>query len=210
MRHKYATTAIVLARTPLSEGSMLVTLLTAEVGLIRARAQGLRKPGAKMAAALQTFRECDVMLLRGKEGWRLAGAIPVNDWFSQLTPSARIRAGRISTLLLRLISGETADPATYHIFLQLLTALSQKSQAVQGSISESGGSTSEEVDVLAETEDAIECLAALRMLHALGVDAGEVPGDLMGGYEPTLLDRVTDNRADFVLRINRGIAASGL
>ncbi len=205
MRHKYATTAIVLARTPLSEGSMLVTLLTAEVGLIRARAQGLRKPGAKMAAALQTFRECDVMLLRGKEGWRLAGAIPVNDWFSQLTPSARIRAGRISTLLLRLISGETADTTTYNIFLQLLTTLSQKE------IKESTeGSTSEEVDVLAETEDAIECLAALRMLHALGVDAGEVPGDLMGGYEPALLDRVTDNRADFVLRINRGIAASGL
>jgi recombinational DNA repair protein (RecF pathway) len=64
MRHKYSTTAIVLSRTPLAEASALVTLLTADVGLIRARAQGVRKPGAKMASALQTLIESDVMLLR--------------------------------------------------------------------------------------------------------------------------------------------------
>jgi DNA repair protein RecO len=192
MRHKYATTAIVLARTPLSEGSMLVTLLTAEVGLIRARAQGLRKPGAKMASALQTFRECEVMLLRGKEGWRMAGAIPLNDWFSKLTPDARVRAGRVATLLLRLVSGETADADTYDIFQKLLAALAKKADETE------------------TTEDAIECLAALRMLHALGVDAGDIPGGMLGSYAPELLEEVTDTRAELILRINRGIAASGL
>ena len=38
MRHKYVTRAIVLARAPLAESASLITLLTEEFGLVRARA----------------------------------------------------------------------------------------------------------------------------------------------------------------------------
>jgi recombinational DNA repair protein (RecF pathway) len=198
MRHKYATPAIVLSRSPLSEASSLITLLTSDVGLVRARAQGVRKPGAKMASALQTLVECDVMLLRGKEGWRLAGALHTNDWFAKLSRPARLRAGRIASLLLRLVHGETADASStfYTIFLQYLMALSELS------------ATATESDEAAA--DAAECLVALRILHALGVDAGSIPGELRGGYTAEILESVIENRPDFVLRINRGIAASGL
>ena len=194
MRHKYATPSIVLSRTPLSEASALITLLTSEVGLIRARAQGIRKPGAKMASALQTLVESDVMLLRGKEGWRLAGALHSTDWFGKLSRPARLRAGRIASLLLRLVHGEISDttPVLYTIFLQFLTTLSE---------------LSESDEVLA---DAAECLAALRILHALGVDAGEVPGGLAGDFTLDTLEGITNDRADVILRINRGIVASGL
>lgn len=198
MRHKYSTAAIVLARTPLSEASSLVTLLTSEVGLVRARAQGLRKPGAKMASALQTLIESDVMLLKGKEGWRLAGALRTQDWFSGLTPATRVRAGRIANLLLRLLSGESADPMLFTIYIQFLAALTANPSAP---LEES------EAEVL---HDAAECLAALRILHALGFDAGEIPGGVAGGYAPELLQEVIDDRASFISRINRGIAASGL
>ena len=193
MRHKYATSAIVLARSPLSEASSLVTLLTSEVGLVRARAQGLRKPGAKMASALQTLIESDVLLLRGKEGWRLAGALRTHDWFRELSVPARLRAGRIANLLLRLVSGESADPILYDIFIQFLGALSEES-----------GDESE------AAQDAMECLVALRILHAHGVDAGVVPGGLSGEYEPDLLRSISQNREEFIVRINRGITASGL
>ena len=194
MRHKYATPAIVLSRTPLSEASSLITLLTSDVGLVRARAQGVRKPGAKMASALQTFVECDVMLLRGKEGWRLAGALHTTDWFAKLTRPARLRAGRVTSLLLRLVHGETVEASAmfYTIFIQFLTVLTE---------------LSETDEILA---DAAECLVALRILHALGVDAGHIPGELTGGYTVAILESVIENRPDFILRINRGIAASGL
>ena len=196
MRHKYATPAIVLSRTPLSEASSLITLLTSDVGLVRARAQGVRKPGAKMAGALQTLVECDVMLLRGKEGWRLAGALHTTDWFGKLSRPARLRAGRIASLLLRLVHGETADASAtfYTIFIQYLDILSELSD-------------SESDEVLA---DAAECLVALRILRALGVDAGMIPGELVGGYATDVLESVIANRAEFIARINRGIAASGL
>src|SRR3989344_8412979 len=55
MRHKYQTTALVLARSPRGEMSATVALLTADLGLIRARVQGVRRPGALLAAAPTTF-----------------------------------------------------------------------------------------------------------------------------------------------------------
>jgi recombinational DNA repair protein (RecF pathway) len=198
MRHKYSTAALVLARSPLSEASSLVTLLTSEVGLVRARAQGIRKPGAKMASALQTLSEADVMLLRGKEGWRLVGALRVKDWFGVLMRPARMRAGRMSSLLLRLLSGEAADPELYTIVMEFLDALA---------VPREEGISLEEYERL---QDAIECLAALRILHALGVDAGEMPDALDAPYDRAVLLAIAENREAYIVRINRGIAASGL
>src|ERR1700722_4910107 len=107
MRHKYTTTGIVLARTPIGEASAFITLLTPDLGLIRARAQSVRKPGAKLAAALQTFSESDVIVVRGKEGWRLSGAVLGRAWFSELSLPARLRAGRITSLILRLVHSDS-------------------------------------------------------------------------------------------------------
>jgi DNA repair protein RecO len=195
MRHKYSTPALVLARSPLSEASALITLLTAEEGLIRARAQGIRKPGAKMASSLQTLMESEVILLRGKEGWRLTGALRVKDWFAELERPARMRAGRINSLLLRLLSGESADPEIFSIVLEFLEALAQ---------------CSDEPEERERQQDAAECLVALRILHILGVDAGDIPESNEGLFDPLLLQSVVENRESYIVRINRGIAASGL
>ncbi len=201
MRHKYATPAIVLSRIPIAEASALITLLTPEIGLVRARAQGVRKPGAKMAGALQTLVACDVQLLRGNHGWRLAGALHTTDWFSKLEESpARKRAGRIAHLLLRLVHEESSESSTilYEIFMEFVATLSRVSEL---------SSSKEEEESFA---DAAECLAALRILHALGVDAGIIPGVAQTDFTKDVLLAVIKNRSDIILRINKGITASGL
>jgi DNA repair protein RecO len=190
MRHKYATTGLVLSRTPIGEASAFITILTPDLGLVRARAQSIRKPGAKLASALQTFSESDVILVRGKDGWRLSGAVLVRTWFAELSRPARLRAGRTAGLLMRLIHGESVDPVFFSIFMQFLSVLPQ---------------------VVDETEeDAAECLAALRLLHAAGVDDGEIPDGLSGTYATELLKKVIQDRPHYIVRINRSIAASGL
>lgn len=186
MRHKYATPGMVLARSPLSEAGMLITLLTPELGLIRARAEGVRRPGAKLAHALQTLNESEVMLVRGKEGWRLTGAILGIDRFSELAPSARTRVARAASLLLRLVHGEANDPSLHPLFTEFVVALP--------------GLTPEE-------EDSAESLIALRLLSSLGVDAGIAPPP---GYGPEALSYALEHRKDLITRINRGITASGL
>lgn len=188
MRPRYSAEAIVLARSPLAEASALLYLLTHEFGLVKARAQGVRKPGAKLASAVQTFNESDVILVRGKDGWRLSGATLAANWFETLPAPARARAGRIARLLLRLVHGESSDTASFYIFRGFLEAL----------------------PTLREPEaDAAETLAALRILRALGLDAGDIPG-AEGDYEPKTLAVAMQGRRDFILRVNRGIEASGL
>lgn len=162
---------------------MLVSLLTKEFGLVRARAEGLRKPGAKLAHALQTLDSCVVTLVRGKEAWRLSGALLTDSWVKERDRASRLRAGRVAGLLLRLVQGEANDLALYAIFSEFLRALPPLSE---------------------EGQDSAECLVAIRLLRTLGLDAGPLPED--GGYEPLSEER----RRELVTRINRGIQASGL
>jgi recombinational DNA repair protein (RecF pathway) len=140
MRHKYSTRGVVLARTPLREAGATVTLVTEEFGLVRARAEGLRKPGAKLAHALQALDECSVTLVRGKEGWRLSGALLEKNWFTELSRSARLRVARVVSLFLRVAPGDEQGSVLYGIFHTFLEALPGASE---------------------ELQDAAECIAAL-------------------------------------------------
>lgn len=185
MRQKYATTAIVLSRAGINDANIRAALLTPDFGLVRARVQGVRKPGAKLAPAMTTLSESDVSLLHGREGWRLSGAAQVENHFSHLSRASRLRAGRIVSLILRLVRGERADTGlffTLRDFLRALPALSE------------------------EEQDAAECLAALNILGHLGLDAGERPET----YEKEALAQVAHERKAIVARVNRGIQASGL
>ena len=188
MRHKYATEAIVLGRTQLGEASSLVSLLTNELGLIRARAQGVRKPGAKLSAALTTLAESDVILVKGKEGWRLSGAILAHDHFADLGAKSRERAGRIATLMLRILT-ESGNEGTYHLYKSYLETL--------GTLNE-------------EEQDALETLAALYLLQEAGLDAGEVVPQGDGKYGKEAREYALGKRKELITRINRGIEASGL
>lgn len=189
MRHRYETRGIVLTRSPLGEANALVTLITPGLGLVRARAQGVRRPGAKLAPALATFAESSLVLVRGNEGWRIAGAVLEEEWFSQIERvAARRAAARVSGLLLRLVAGEVHDPELFVIITGFFKALS----------------------ILPEDMHEIaEVLAALRILKALGLDTGEIPGETFE-FTPPVLALVLKARADYITRINRGIVASGL
>lgn len=189
MRHKYETRGIVLSRSPLGEANAFVTLLTPDLGLVRARAQGLRRPGAKLAAALATLVESDLVLVRGREGWRLAGAVLQENWFTRMRLHApRTRAARVSGLLLRLVAGETHDPALFPIIRGFFGALAALPE---------------------DAHEAVEVLAALRVLAALGFDAGEIPGGA-SPFAPEPLAAIMKNRASYITRINHGIDVSGL
>ncbi len=189
MRHKYETRGIVLARSPVGEASAFVILLTPELGLVRVLAQSVRKPSAKLAAALATFAESSIVLVRGREGWRLAGAVLAGNWFSKLrTTDARRRAARVSGLLLRLVAGETHDAALFPIMRGLFSALAELPET---------------------THEAAEILAGLRILGALGLDVGDIPGEV-SAFTPSLLALVKKDRANYIARVNHGIGASGL
>ena len=188
MHHKYSTRAIVLGRFPLAEAASLLVLLTEHLGLIRVKAQGLRKGSSKLAHALQTLSEADVMLIRGREGWGLAGAVLHYAHAPKLSPALRTRAARVGELMLRLVRGETPDPLLFTVYSAFITALPNSTD---------------------ERADAAEVLTALRMLFILGLDTEEL-NDAAGDYSDAALDMAYMDRTELIARVNRGILASGL
>jgi DNA repair protein RecO len=189
MRHKYNTRGVVLLRTPLGEASEFITLLTEDFGLVRVLAQSIRRPGAKLAPALATFAESSLVLVKGRDGWRITGAILEENWLKRISSTAsRQRAIRLSGLLLRLVTGETRNPALLIVVRGFLKALSELSE---------------------DAHEFIEILAALRVLSALGLDAGEIPGDLHD-FSLIAISIISADRTAYVSRINHGIEASGL
>ena len=161
-------------------------LLTPQFGLIRARAQGIRASGAKLAGSFQTLTECSVRLVKGKDVWRVRGGSPITLWSQQLSSTSKERAGKVAGLLIRLLHGEVEDETFYDVYMGFLAELKTDSP---------------------EEQEAAECLAVLRILQALGLDAGELPG--VEYTKETLSTVLTDQRS-YIARINRGIAASGL
>lgn len=186
MRHKYTTEALVLARYPLKEAGMLTALLTKEFGLIHARTEGIRRSGAKLAHALQTLSMSEVHLVRGKEGWRLTGALLKEDYFGALPREARPYASRVSGLLQRLLGKDIDDTTAFHQYCEFVEALITLEHA---------------------RLDTAETLIAIRLIQALGVDAGELPPE---GYTEPALVYATESRKILIERINQGILASGL
>jgi len=189
MRHKYETRGIVLSRSPVGEASSFVVVLTPEIGLVRALAQSVRKPSAKLAAALVTLAESSVVLVHGRDGWRLSGAVLEENWFKRIgRVGAREVATRVSGLLLRLVTGEAQERALYPVMRGFLEALATADPS---------------------EDESIELLAALRVLAALGLDAGVISGDI-SDFSPAVRAEIGRDRAGSIARINHGIAASGL
>lgn len=189
MRHKYETRGLVLARVHTGEATTFVTLLTSDLGLVQARAQSLRKSGAKLAHALATLAESSVVLVHGKDGWCVTGAVLEENWFTRLeSPDTRAAAARVSGLLLRLVAGEVQESKLFVIMRGFLSALAQLPE---------------------DFHEPAEILVVLRILATLGLDAGEIPGTA-SEFTPTLLTAILESRVAYVARINNGIAASGL
>jgi len=188
MRHKYETRALILARTHAGEANTFVTLLTADLGLIHARAQSVRKQGAKLAHALATFAESDVVLVRGRDGWRVSGAVLQDNWFVRLPErDTRRRAARVSGLLLRMVAGESPDSHLFSIMKEFFEALDTQPEDVC---------------------DAAEILAVSRVLEVLGLADGEEDGN--APFTSEVLMAILEKRPRYIARINKGINASGL
>ena len=106
----YTTDAIVLHRVSTSEADATLWLLTAELGLVVARAQGARKSTAKMRGYLQLFSVLRISMVRGKHTWRVTGAESVQgaplDTLALQGEALSIFA-RISAFVRRMILTDT-------------------------------------------------------------------------------------------------------
>src|SRR3989304_4118217 len=104
MYEKYHTEALVLGNREIGEADRVIALFTRDFGLVRARASSIRTERSKMRFAVQDYTRADVSLVRGKRGWRLAGAAALKSATGDRKCVATF--ARIAELTMRLLHGE--------------------------------------------------------------------------------------------------------
>jgi len=150
MYQKYQTDALVLGSRESGENDRTFVLFTREFGLVRARASAVRTEKSKMRYALQNYARLSAALVKGKRGWRLAGASAIKSAHGDARGVAAF--ARVSELVIRLVHGEEMNAYLFAALAEAHDTFMQK-----------------KCDACATIE--IVCVA--RILYALGYISAE-------------------------------------
>ncbi len=149
--HLYHTPGFILGSSAFGEANCYFKIFTKELGFIKASAQGVRLEKSKLRYSLHNFSYCDLSLVRGKEFWRVTGAIKRGNLYEIFREDPETRAVflRIFSLLERLLSGEEKNESLWCYIEEAVAFASAKKHS----------------ENLARN---FEYILALRVLHALG------------------------------------------
>ena len=110
--HIYTTQGIVLRHWPLREADRVYSILTRDLGLVRASATGVRKEESKLRSSLEPFSLSLVSLVKGKEYWRITSA--------RLEQRLSPELAQPFSLLEKLIRGEDSNPELFDTITEFL------------------------------------------------------------------------------------------
>jgi len=192
--HIYQTEAFVLKARNFGESNKLLYILTKDLGLIVAMAQGVRELKSKLSFSVQDFSRSYVDLVRGKEIWRITNAENIKTYKKTLAiDEKRLVKARIYSLLTRLLHGE------------------EKNERLFGTVSE----FTEFLDFYdcdKEELSLVEIAVNLKILHLLGYGSTDKSIRNLANCElsPDFLTEVSKKRREILFEINRGIKESQL
>lgn len=191
MYQKYQTEAIVLMARESGEADKSFALYTREFGLVRGRASAVRSEKSKMRSALQLYARAHVSLVRGKSGWRLAGASAIAGFGGSDMKSIGAFA-RVAELTVRLIAGEDRNDYLYEALASAHETLA------------CGG---------VEALPMIEIVAVARVLYALGYISSEALDTALFThtmYAPEHINEAATMREALLSSINRALGNTHL
>jgi DNA repair protein RecO (recombination protein O) len=193
MHHIYHTEGIILESKNYGEAGKYYFLLTRDLGMIYASAQGVRKLSSKLRFILQDFSYVKVDLVRGKDFWRITSASKTDrlENLSKNPFTLKIFAN-ISRLLKRLLAGEAPNEI---LFLDLLNGLDflEKSR-------------------LENEFENIEAIIVLRILNNLGYLGGDqaIKDMIKSPFEDNLVFETRKSRRKILSEINKSIRETHL
>ena len=124
MHHIHHSEAFILGSRESGEDSKTILLYATGLGLVYAKAQGLRKLSSKLRYTLQNFSYAKVDLVRGKEIWRITTAVPIDSNTDILCfPEREQVVARISSLVTRLVAGEEHNDEIFFLLKSLYSTL---------------------------------------------------------------------------------------
>lgn len=190
MYQKYHTEALVLGSRENGEADRSIALYTREFGLVWARAAAVRTDRSKMRYALTHYSRSHVSLIRGKNGWRIAGAAARTTAVEKQEVGVRAFA-RAAQLVVRLVAGQEQNTYLFDALAEGHTALLESGVALVPSI---------------------ELVCVARVLYALGYLSPAAVGSAMFAHTAYAPDMLTgdEERDTLLVSINRALAETHL
>ncbi len=193
MHRVFVTPGFVLSKRGVGESNTLVSILTRELGLLRASARSARKEASKLRFGLEPLTTARFSLVRGRQEWKLIGVEAMARTALASTSSRRGQEGRISRLILRLIPGEEPIPELFDTVVEGLHDLSHI------------------LDV--KDAEAAETILVLRIVEHLGyMSVSEALSVFLQQpiSSPELLRKAIELRPLLIRTINESLMATGL
>jgi len=188
---KYTTDALVLGSFERGESDKTIVLITRDFGFVYGRATGVRKESSRMRYALQDFSRASVSLVRGKTGWRIAGA---HASISTQGASAKGITSfvRLARLTRRLVQGEEINSYLFDSLAEAHAFFMKESEDNAGTV---------------------ELLCVARILHSLGYLSSEALGTalFMGtSYDEMHISEAAQKQKDLLKTVNEALSESQL
>lgn len=191
MYQKYHTDALVLGSREIGESDRMLALYTKDFGLVRGRGTSLRATKSKMRYSLQNYSLAHVALVKGKAGWRLAGAKAIGG-ANKKNPKAVSAFARISGLVTRFVAGEEAHERLFDILKEAHSALMQEK---------------------CDAWPSIELICVARIMHTLGYISSEALQSALlthTTYTEENLREANSMREELLRTINHAISETHL
>ncbi|MEK7569294.1 MAG: DNA repair protein RecO [Patescibacteria group bacterium] len=183
MHHIYHTEGIILGSRNFGEDGKYFYVFTRELGMVTARASGVRKISSKLRYILQDYSYVKIDLVQGRDFWRIGSAAPTGK-LEDLSRNLEVFkiVSNIARLLRRLLPGEGSNEP---LFLEILDGFSALEQVGSGG----------------EMQNS-EIIIVLKVLHHLGYIGESKINELVSG--------VTERRGEILALINQTLKETHL
>lgn len=117
MHHIYTTDGYILESRSNGETSKVYSIFTRDLGMVWAKAQGVRLQKSKLKPALQSFSRVRISLVRGREMWRITSARAGLNLFREFKSrdgGVKMMA-RVFLIVRRLLAGEEKNVKLFEI-----------------------------------------------------------------------------------------------
>lgn len=197
MAHRiYQTDAFVLQGVNIGDSHQYVDVFTRELGLVRVVARSVRYERSKLRYSIQPFSYVKVSLVRGKEVWRLTGAVAESNLFYDLKGDSGVQklVAQVFSLVRRLVQGEEKNEYLFNTLISFMNFL-------------------DENEIEASEIRPLECIVILRILYSLGYSANsELFQKVFVNTNLSLehINAMSGMHKDAVVEINQALTASHL
>ncbi|MCF7865721.1 MAG: recombination protein O N-terminal domain-containing protein [Candidatus Pacebacteria bacterium] len=163
--HIYQTKAFIIDSMDVGEANKLLTLFTADLGLLFVAAQGVRVMKSKLRPSIQDLSFSKVALVRGKEYWRLTSAEKLISLYDKRVPLyVRKFMTGILQFVKRLTAGEAKHEELFDMLSKLFTFCFENSKYFSDLIKTSPTSSPHRSNVL----KSLTLITEFRVLESLG------------------------------------------